>query len=385
MMRMVELSFTPQQLPPNARKLRTQVREFLEAELGERALRQRVQSWSAFDPQFSRKLGQRGWIGMTWPAKYGGGERNALDRYIVLEELLAAGAPVGAHWIADRQSGPLLLRYGTEEQRNTLLPAMARGESYFCIGMSEPSAGSDLAAVRTRASRVDGGWRINGSKIWTTNADRAHYMIALVRTGGDASSRHQGLSQLLVDLASPGVSIRPITDLTGAKHFNEVFLQDVFVPEAMLVGTEGEGWLQVTAELALERSGPERYLSSFCLLDTFARAVRESDDESIKAAIGRLTAQLWTVRQMSMSIAGQLAGGRDPSLEAAIVKDLGTELEQEVPALIQGLAEPKFLAEGTAGSGEALGYLLQIAPAFSLRGGTREILRGVIAKGLGLR
>jgi alkylation response protein AidB-like acyl-CoA dehydrogenase len=379
---MTALRFTPLLFPPSVRELRARVREFLDAELSDRTLPQRVRSWSAFDSQFSRKMGQRGWIGMTWPAKYGGGEHNALERYVVLEELLAAGAPVGAHWIADRQSGPLLLRYGTEEQRSTLLPAIARGESYFCIGMSEPSAGSDLAALRTRGARTDGGWRVNGSKIWTTNAERAHYMIALVRTSGEASSRREGLSQLLVDLASPGVSVRPIIDLAGERHFNEVFLQDVFVPEAMLVGAEGQGWLQVTAELALERSGPERYLSSFCLLDAFVRAAAQSDDQSIKAAIGRLIMQLWTLRQMSMSIAGQLAAGRDPTVEGAIVKDLGTQLEQEVPTLIQALAEPIMFSKAPTGMAEALDYLLMTAPSFSLRGGTREILRGIIAKSL---
>ncbi|MCA9730439.1 MAG: acyl-CoA dehydrogenase family protein, partial [Candidatus Eisenbacteria bacterium] len=174
----------------------------------------RAASWSGFDADFSRKMGQHGWIGMTWPKQYGGHARTSLERYVVLEEMLAAGAPVAAHWIADRQSGPLLLRFGTEEQRQAVLPKIAAGELFCCIGMSEPDSGSDLAAVRTRAEPVDGGFRINGTKLWTTFAHRAHYMLLFCRTSGSPSDRHGGTSQLLVDLKTPGITIRPIADLT---------------------------------------------------------------------------------------------------------------------------------------------------------------------------
>src|SRR5881392_4063357 len=150
------------ELPPETRALREEVRDFLRAELGDRAPVRRAHSWGGFDREFSRKVGARGWIGMTWPKTYGGHERSFLERYVVMEEMLAAGAPVSAHWIADRQSGPLLLRFGTEEQRQTLLPRIARGECFFCIGMSEPGSGSDLASVRTRGHKVDGGWRVSG-------------------------------------------------------------------------------------------------------------------------------------------------------------------------------------------------------------------------------
>jgi len=382
---MSTLNFEPLEFPQNAPQLRRDVRSFLGETLARRTVAQRARSWSAFDAEFSRALGRRGWIGMTWPRIYGGQDRSAIERYVGLEELLAAGAPVGAHWIADRQSGPLLLRYGTEEQRRRLLPDMIRGEVYFCIGMSEPGAGSDLAALRTRATPVAGGWRVNGSKIWTTNADRAHFMIALVRTSGETAGRHQGLSQLLIDLKSSGVTVRPIADLVGDRHFSEVFFADVFVPETMLIGGEGEGWTQVTAELALERSGPERYLSSYCLLDAFVRAAALSCASSVRAHIGVFAAQLWTLRQMSMSLAGQLAQGRDPALEAAIVKDLGTAFEQDIPKVLHGIADPELLGSAAGDILEAIEYLVQISPTFSLRGGTREILRGIIARGLSLR
>jgi alkylation response protein AidB-like acyl-CoA dehydrogenase len=370
---------TNQDLPA----LRAELREFLATRLKDYPATLRASSWLAVDPDFSRDLGSRGWIGMTWPKQYGGHERSTMERYTVLEELLAAGAPVGAHWTADRQSGPLLLRFGTEEQRQRLLPAMARGEKYFCIGMSEPQSGSDLAAVKTRAVRDGTGWRVNGMKVWTTNAHCAHTMIALVRTG--EGERHEGLSQLMIDLASPGVTVRPIMDLTGDRHFNEVFLDDVYVEGHDLVGTEGEGWKQVMSELALERSGPERYLSSIQALVSFLGAIGPQPEEPVRGLVGMLTARLWTLRQMSRSIALRIEAGEDPTLDASIVKNLGADLEQDMPRAIQAMAD--FDEDLTHGSelGEVLSLLLKLSPSFSLRGGTREILKGIIARGIGLR
>ncbi len=359
--------------------LRTDLRTFLARRLASYPAEQRARSWLSVDPDFSRDVGAHGWIGMTWPKRYGGHERSAMARYTILEELLAAGAPVGAHWTADRQSGPLLLRFGTEEQRQRFLPGMARGELYFCIGMSEPQAGSDLAAVKTRAVRDGTGWRVNGSKLWTTNAATAHRMIALVRTG-EAGQRHEGLSQLIIDLASPGVTVRPIHDLAGDSHFTEVFLDDVFVPDTDLVGREGGGWQQVMSELALERSGPERYLSSIQALIAFLRVLGPQPDEPMCGLVGQLTARLWTLRQMSRQVASRIEAGEDAGLDAAIVKNLGADLEQDMPRAIQRLSA------GDDGELTAVLTLLQkLAPSFSLRGGTREILKGIVARGIGLR
>jgi len=372
--------FTPYDLSAEAQALRGEVRAFLAETLAGKPAVERAQSWSGGSREFSLKLGARGWIGMTWPRQYGGHERSYAERYVVIEELLVAGAPVGSHWVADRQSGPLLLRFGTEEQRERLLPAIARGELCFCIGMSEPGSGSDLASVRTRARRVEGGWKVSGQKIWTSNAQHADWMIALVRTG-DAEQRHAGLSQLLVDMKSPGLTVKPIANLTGESHFNEVFLDDVFVPETMLIGAEGDGWRQVGAELAYERSGPERYLSSMRVFLEFLRVVGDKPTETERLLIGAVTARMWTLRQMSLSIAGKLAAGENPAVAAAVVKDLGTSLEQDIPRDIQALA-PDVEDEAFQ---RTLTYLLRTSPSFSLRGGTREILRGIIARELGLR
>jgi alkylation response protein AidB-like acyl-CoA dehydrogenase len=377
--------FTPYELPEAAKTLRGEVRAFLRDNMPRStASAVKARSWSGGSEEFSRLLGAQGWLGMTWPKKYGGHERSFAERYVVIEECLVAGAPVGLHWIADRQSGPLLLKFGTEEQRQSLLPRIAKGEAFFCIGMSEPGSGSDLASVRTRARAVDGGWRINGQKIWTSNAHRAHYMIALVRTG-EAETRHTGLTQFLVDMKSEGLTVKPIANLTGESHFNEVFFDDVFVPDSMVVGREGDGWRQVTAELAFERSGPERYLSSIRLFLEFLRVVGDRPTEIERQLIGRMTAEMWTLRQMSLSITGKLAAGEDPAAAAAIVKDLGTSFEQELPRAVQANTRAEVTLENGEAFADTLSYLLQSAPSFSLRGGTREILRGIIARDLGLR
>jgi hypothetical protein len=380
------LDFAPPPPSPEAEALRREVRDFLTVEMAGRPPALRAESWSGTDPEFSRKMGERGWIGMTWPKRYGGHERSALERYVVLEEMLAAGAPVGAHWVADRQSGSLLLRLGTEEQRQKILPRIAAGECYFCIGMSEPDSGSDLASVRTRAVAVPGGFRVNGTKLWTSGAHRCHYMILFCRTGGGEDDRHGGTSQFLVDLkTTEGVTIRPVLALSGEHHFNEVVFENAFLPEDSLIGALGDGWKQVTGELAYERSGPERFLSSFALLTDLVQALGPDPSERAAIAIGRLSAHIMVLRRLSRSVAGMLGAGRDPALQAAVVKDLGALVEQEIPEIARLLVTSEPQAGSTDRFLAVLAHTILHAPSFSLRGGTREILRGIIARGLGLR
>ena len=365
--------------------LRTEVRAFLADVLHGRSPQQRAHSWMGFDPAFSRKLGQRGWIGMAVPKQYGGSDAGPFARYVVVEELLAAGAPVSAHWIADRQSAMQILNFGTEAQKQQYLPPICRGESYFCIGMSEPNSGSDLASIKTRARRDGARWIMNGQKLWTTNAQHSHYMIALVRTSDAGSARHEGMSQFIVDLRLPGITIRPIKDLVGSEHFNEVFFDDVVLEADALVGVEGQGWDQVTAELAFERSGPERFLSSIELVHTLIDAVGPEPDALQAREIGRITARLIALRNMSLAVTAQLAAGANPAWAASCVKDLGTSLEQDIPEIAQLLLETAPCSAGGTAHAQVLSYVMQSAPSFSLRGGTREILRGIIARGLGLR
>lgn len=257
--------------------MRQPVRDFVRQALKDKSLESRARSWLGFDADFSRQLGERGWLGLSLPQAYGGQGRSPFARFVVVEELLNAGAPVAAHWIGDRQSGPLILRYGSSAQRTYYLPRICRGEISFCIGMSEPNSGSDLASVRSVARRTPSGWRLSGQKLWTTHADNAHFMIALVRTSGIATDRHKGLSQVLIDLSLPGVSIVPIIDLTGDAHFCEVHFNDVDVGEEALIGAEGSGWEQVMAELAFERSGPERIYSSAVLLNAWLDSLRKTE------------------------------------------------------------------------------------------------------------
>lgn len=382
---MESLYFEPCELPPEAEQLRAEVREFLADALRGYTPETLSRSWAGGDAEFSRKLGAAGFIGMRFPKKYGGHERTALERYVVVEELLAAGAPVVLHWIADRQSGPLLLRYGNEKQRQLCLPGIAKGEIYFCIGMSEPDSGSDLASIRTRAEKVDGGWVVNGTKIWTSEAHKSHYMIALFRTGTDVKDRHEGLSQFLVDMNTPGVTARPIRNMAGEQMFNEVSFVDAFIPEDMIVGNEGEGWQQVLSELAFERAGPERYMSSHILLHALIREVSQNPSERSAVTIGRLVAHYATLRQMSLSVAGMQDAGGDPSLAGSIVKDLGGVYEQDMPKIAHELIGADPMLMGGSDFEKVLAYVTQASISFSLRGGTREILRGIIARGLGLR
>ena len=365
--------------------LRAEVRAFLAGERQRAGIESWVGSWEGFDRGFSARLAERGWVGMAIPQRYGGHEKGLLERFVVLEELLAGGAPVAAHWIADRQTAPLILRFGTEEQRRHFLPRIATTEICFAIGMSEPDSGSDLAAARTRAEPVGNGWRINGAKVWSSNAHRDDWMIALCRTGDSGEDRHGGLSQFLIDLRAPDIKIRPIHNLAGDHHFNEVVFQDHDIPADRIIGNPGDGWRQVMSELAFERSAPDRFLSTFRLIVELVRAAGPAPAPVPAGEIGTLVARLAAVRLLSIQVAGALDRGETPNTEAALVKEVGTALEQDTPE-----AARQILAETPSGDRaalleELLAYDVLHTPSFTLRGGAREVVRGIIARGLGLR
>jgi alkylation response protein AidB-like acyl-CoA dehydrogenase len=382
----IQLTPPPVVETADLKALRQRVRDFIAAELASGGFTPAVNSWlSGWDQDFSRKLAAQGWLGMTIPTEYGGHGASFLERVVVTQELLAVGAPVAAHWVADRQIGPSLVKYGTEEQKQKLLPGIASGDILFGIGMSEPDAGSDLASVRTRGTKVDGGWKVTGNKVWTSGAHASDYFFALARTAPlDTEHRHAGLSQFIVDLKAPGVEVRPIVSLNGAHHFNEVFLEDVFVPDDMVLGTIGDGWNQVTSELAYERSGSERFLSTLPLLEELRLAVKRGDLEA-DAEIGRYFARVMALHQTSLAVAGALSREEEVGTAASIVKVLGTTTEGDI-------AELAMLVPGEASAGASLDTLRKYSDqalveraGFTLRGGTNEVLRGVIARGLGLR
>jgi acyl-CoA dehydrogenase len=380
--------FDPVDLPPECKELRQEVRAFLRSEI----------EAGTFSPHggrsdnakaFARKVGAKGWIGMTWPKQYGGSERSHLERYVVIEEMLAHRAPTRHYSTADRQSGPMILRYGQDEVKRTLLPRIASGELCFCIGLSEPNSGSDVFAASTRATKTDGGWLVNGRKIWTSNAHNSDYMIALLRTSPKTKENHRhGLTQFVIDCRSKGITIRPIVNLTGQHDFNEIFFDDVFVPDLHLIGEVDNAWKQASDELAYERSGPDRWLETFPALVELVRRVGPEPSERLAEGIGREVAHLATLRRMSASVAGMLQAGKTPAVEAAVVKDLGTNWEQALPNKVRLLAPPA--GDSTPESNddrfeEALRQTTLIAPKLTIQGGTREVLRGIIARGLGLR
>ena len=380
-----KIAFDPVRLSAETEALRTEVRDFLREEIQAGNFRPHV--GDGFDLTFSRKVGAKGWIGMTWPKQYGGQQRSHLERYVVTEEFLVAGAPTKAHFTADRQSGPILLKYASESLKRTILPSITRGECSFAIGMSEPDSGSDLFAAKTRAHRCEQGWRINGRKIWTSFAHHADYMIALLRTS-DATkeNRRHGLTQFLVDMKTPGITVSPIINSTGQHDFNEVIFENVILSEDRILGDVDMAWKQATAELAFERSGPERFLENIYVLTELIRVLGPQPDQRGTEGLGRLIAQLHTLRQMSISVAGMLSAGKEPSLEAAVVKDVGTNWEQQLPNCARNLAS--FVNDEGNNRGrfdELIENATIMAPKYTIQGGTREILRSIIARGLGLR
>lgn len=365
--------------------LRREVHAFLDERVSAGAFVPHVDTWlTRWDRDFTLDLGRRGWLGMVIPRQYGGRGRTYLERFVITEELLVAGAPVGSHWVAERQIGPSLLRFGSEEQKHHYLPLISRGEMVWAIGMSEPDSGSDLASVRTRATRVRDGWELTGTKLWTSGAHESDAFIALARSEPlDPNRRHAGLSQFIVDLHAPGVDIRPVISMGGEHHFNEVHLDRVFVPDNRLLGQLGSGWEQVTSELGFERSGPERILSTYVLLASVSGAMADAEVPT-DAVLGAHVARVAALRQMSFNVSVAL-NARDPDADsqATIVKLLGTTVEGDIADYVDRLSDTQTL------DGCELGDLLDAAvlqrPGFTLRGGTNEILRGVIARGLGMR
>ena len=383
------IQFDPIRLPPETEALRQEVRAFIAEEVAAGSFDPAIGlKTEVYDREFSKRVGARGWIGMTWPKEYGGAERSYLDRYVVTEEFRAVTAPTWAHFVADRQSGPVILKYGSERVKQEVLPRIARGEVGFAIGMSEPNSGSDLFAAAAKADKVDGGFKLNGVKVWTSNAHQAEYMIGLFRTSAPTKeNRRHGLTQFVIDMSWQGITANPIIQMTGKHDFNEVVFENVFVPDDYQLGEIDGAWKQATSELAYERSGPERFLETYYVLMGLINAIGDGPvDLRTSEGVGRLVAQLHTLRRMSVSVAGMLEAGKEPVLESSIVKDAGTIWEQELPGKVRSLAA--FIERSPSNDpdlDDIIDFAMLQAPKFTIQGGTTEVLRGIIARGLGLR
>ena len=382
------LDFHPVKPAPALDALRHEVRAFLAAEADAGSFDPlNLDPTARFDRAFSEKIGAKGWIGLSWSTEFGGQARSYLERYVITEELLVGNAPVRAHFVADRQSGPVLMRYAQPQVRDRLLPDILAGRASFCIGMSEPDSGSDLFAARAKAERVDGGYKLTGRKLWTTLAHRCDWMIGLFRTSPrtDENRRH-GLTQFLIDLKSPGIEIRPVLFPNGEHDFNEVLFEEVFVPEDHVLGSVDEAWKQATSELAFERSGPERFVEIFAILPALINLARDSGDSRVAEGLGLMLSRLHTYRNMAMAVSAAMDAGHEPVTEASVVKVSATAWQQDVVALCRDLARLVDFPGPERDRFEAVyAQLGSLAPKLTIQGGTNEILLGIIARALGLR
>ncbi|OGW15949.1 MAG: hypothetical protein A3G93_12755 [Nitrospinae bacterium RIFCSPLOWO2_12_FULL_45_22] len=387
----MEFGFTKEQ-----EQLREGVRSFLEQELAAESFAARSNQWvEGFSQEFSRKVAQRGWIGMTWPREYSGQGRSYIDRAILMEEMLRYQAPIGYHFLGDRQVGPSLMHFGSDELKKEFLPRIINASVSFCLGFSEPDAGSDLVAVRTNAREEGDYYVINGQKVWTSLAHKADYIWILARTDPEAP-KHKALSELIIDLKSPGITIRPIINMAGAHSFNEVFFEEVKTPRTYLVGGKNRGFYQIMTQVDYERAGLERLMQNYPLFEKIIKFLREDKGEGarlrkdpiIRDSIGRLEVEYQTGRLFCYYVAWVLDQGRIPNYEAALCKAYCTQFEQrlnDIATRILGLYGQLLPGSKWAPiNGEAPESYL-FGPSYTLQGGTVEILKNIVAtRGLGL-
>ena len=326
-------------------------------------------SWiNGYSKEFARVMADEGWIGMGWPTEYGGQARPPIERLIVAEEMISAGAPVAAMWFADRQMGPTLIAYGTDQQRAEFLPQMLSGETTWCIGMSEPDAGSDLASISTRAVRDGDLFVIDGQKIWTSFGHVADYCYLICRTSDDGPP-HRGVSEIIVPMDTPGIEVRPITDMIANRHFCEIYFTGVRVPTENLVGTEGDAFKQTMAQLAHERGGIDRLVSNRALF-VRARSVADRADPRIRQQI----AQLETEYQLGRLLVYREVLGQAPPGFSAATKAFCTEHEQRVAQFAASSLGPAALLDDQWTRG------ICYAPSYTIAGGTSNVMRNILGE-----
>lgn len=348
-----------------------------------------------FGQQFNRQLASRGWIAPAWPRQYGGIGATHVEQAIFGEELGYHRAPMGGRIFGVGMIGPTLIVHGSEEQKAQHLPGITKGEVLWCQGYSEPGAGSDLANLQTRASRDGDDYVINGQKIWTTQAHHAQWMFLLARTEPEAP-KHKGISFFLVDMKTPGITVRPLVNIAGRHEFNEVFFEDVRVPKQHIVGGENRGWYVAMTLLDFERSSIGAAASSRRTVEELVRFARETrsgagrlyDVGWIRNGLSDLLIQTEVARMMSYRVASMQQRGLSPSYEASMVKVFATESSHRMYNFgtrmigLYGTLTPESPWSRLGGRIEQ-GYLSSTAPM--IYSGSNEIQRNIIAtRGLGL-
>ena len=387
----MDFEFTEEQ-----NKFRQEVRDFLEGEISQGAWQPSCDAWiQGYSPEFTKKLSEKGWLGLTWPEEYGGQGRPHIDRLILTEELLRYGAPAACHWFADRQIGGGILRYGTEEQKKEYLPKILSGEAYVGLGLSEPEAGSDLASLRTRATEDGDNYRIDGQKMWTSCGMFMNYLYVVARTDPDAP-QHRGISEFIFPTDQPGITITPTLDITGSTAWAEVFFDGLVIPKTSMIGEKNRGFYQVVNQLDYERAGLERLMGNYPLFDAIIKFVKEtklngdylSNDPFIRQKLGKLQSDFEIGRLLTYHVVLVMEEGRAPNVEASMAKAYSTSFEQELAKVsmdILGLygqliGESKYAPIFGMAPHSYLG-----SKGYSLQAGSSEVLRNVIAtRGLGL-
>ena len=382
----MDFSFTEEQ-----KKFREEVRQFLEGEIREGLWEPSCDAWiQEYNPEFTKRVAQKGWIGLIWPKEYGGQGRSHVDRLILTEEMLRYGAPAACHWFADRQVGGTILSYGSEGLKKEFLPRIVKGEAYFGLGMSEPGAGSDLASLQTRAVEDGDYYVINGQKTWTSCAYFAHYFDVYARTDPEAV-KHRGISEFIVDAKSPGLSRIPMIDITGTEAWSDLFFDNVRVHKKYLIGEKNRGFYQVLHQLDYERSGLERIMGNYPLFEAitqFAKENKLSQEPVIRNKLAQLQIEFEVGRLLGYRVASIMEEGRTPNWESAMSKAYSTEFEKCLASVAMEILGPY----GQLMPGSKLVPLRGMAPhsylgskGYSLQGGTTEILKNILAaRGLGL-
>jgi len=387
----MDFGFTEEQ-----ERFRQEVGDFLEEEMRQGLWQPTCDAWiMTYDPEFTKRVATKGWIGLTWPKEYGGQGRSFIDRLILTEEMLRYGAPAACHWFADRQIGGALVHYGTEEQKKELLPVILKGEAYVGLGMSEPEAGSDLASLQTRAVEDGDDFIIDGQKTWTSGGSHMNYIYLVARTDPDVA-KHRGISEFLFSASLPGITVQSIVDMTGGVHFNEVFFDNVRVPKKCLIGEKNRGWYQILNQLDYERSGMERLMANYVLFEALIKYTKETkrsgkslcEDPVIRAKLAQLRIEYEIGRLHMYRVALVMDGGRAPNLESSMSKAYSTAFQQHLASVaieIAGLYG-QLHAESKGVPMQGLAYHSYLSSkGYSLQAGTSEVLKNIIAlRGLGL-